>query len=441
MDPSPPYPQQLEDSIAQSDWAGLSAQLDKIQDQLAERGPLGLLSLSVLERRTGNIEQGWENYETTIRAVSEFLQFYLRRRMRRTDVMVDPIVAGNSFLVFLGPPRAERALDPIDISRVRHRMDRSLRHHLRRALPHPAVERFGVYVGGSLIRHDPAIEARRIIVRGMEAAFADAVNQKNAEGREHAVNLKRVLHEGRLRTVYQAVVDLGERKILGYEALTRVPQTHFQTPDLLFRAAHKNGVLWKLERLTRQCALEALPPLEPNQLLFLNVEPDSIHDPELSGERFLKNLDEVGLNPGRVVLEVTEHVAVKDFAAFRVALERFRSLGFRLAMDDVGSGYAGLQAIAEMSPEYLKVDMTLVRDMHRHPIKRELIRTIRRFTERTGSLLVAEGVESVEELDSLAEAGVRCAQGYLFSRPASRPQQPNWKALLGRGSFDGAVSG
>ena len=148
-----------------------------------------------------------------------------------------------------------------------------------------------------------------------------------------------------------------------------------------------------------------------------------------SGEIFLKQLSEVGLRPEQVVLELTEHAAVTDFAALREMLERYREIGFRLALDDVGSGYAGLHAIAEIGPDYLKVDMALVRNMHEHPIKRELIETIRRFTERTNSILVAEGVERLEELESLAKAGVRYAQGFLFAHPAALPQQPDWSAL------------
>ena len=98
-------------------------------------------------------------------------------------------------------------------------------------------------------------------------------------------------------------------------------------------------------------------------------------------------------------------------------------------MDDVGSGYAGLQTIAEMRPDYLKVDMALVRNMHLDSFKQELIATIRRFTDNTGIVLVAEGVENVEELESLTRAGVRCAQGYLFSRPDSPPLPPDWDWL------------
>jgi EAL domain-containing protein (putative c-di-GMP-specific phosphodiesterase class I) len=217
--------------------------------------------------------------------------------------------------------------------------------------------------------------------------------------------------------------------VIGYEALTRVTHGQFDTVELLFKTAHEADALWNLERLCRRKALEGLPPINDSQLLFLNIEPDSVHDPELRDLPFQDLLDGVGLRPDQVVLEITEHSAVKDFGAFRQRLRHFRERGFQLAMDDVGSGYSGLQAIAEIDPDYIKVDMTLVRDLHTNVIKKELIATIYRFAETTGITLIAEGVEKREELDALRDAGVRFAQGYLFARPEAPPSMPDLSVL------------
>lgn len=409
---------------------GLGPQLREIERLLIEKTQLGILSITVLQREGRNVDDGWDDYDGTLTSIAAFLGKFLEAQMRCDDLLLAPLAAGNAYLVLLSPPRSERALDLIDLTRVRQRLDTGLSDYLSQSMPHSAVERFGVYVGGSLLHYDPQANCERSIYRSVDSAFADALNQKQAEVRRHSLQLMRILQTGDVSTVYQPVVDLQDRRVLGYEALTRVDPRHFHTPDLLFKAAHENRALWRLERLTRRNALENLPRLRDGQLLFLNIEPDSILDPELCGADFRQDLRRVGLCPARVVLEVTEHVAVTDFAAAREALRRFRSVGFRLAMDDVGSGYAGLRAIAELSPDFLKADMALVRDMHRHAIKRELITTIRRFTERTCSTLVAEGVERPEELQALAAAGVRCAQGYLLARPAAVPQEPDWNTVF-----------
>jgi EAL domain-containing protein (putative c-di-GMP-specific phosphodiesterase class I) len=167
------------------------------------------------------------------------------------------------------------------------------------------------------------------------------------------------------------------------------------------------------------------------ELLFLNVERDSFRDPELLGPSFRSELERAHLSPSQVVLELTEHTLIRDFQSFRARLRACRERGFRLAMDDVGTGYCGLQAIAEIQPDYLKIDMMLIRDLHTHPVKRELVATIRRFADSTNTVLIAEGVESREELDSLAALGVRHVQGYLFARPSKPPVIPDWDKLSG----------
>jgi EAL domain-containing protein (putative c-di-GMP-specific phosphodiesterase class I) len=404
----------------------LAVLLDRIREQLVRHGELGLLSITVLSRDPGELRDCWEEYEATLGEISRFLTRYADKRMRRTDMLLDPVVAGNTFVVLFGPPREGRSLDLTDIAPLRYRLTRRLKARLRRALSLAAQARYGVYVGSAVMRHDPDVDPRRIIYRCLEEGLADALGRRKREARRHAAQLRRVLDDGQLRMVYQPLVDTVDRRVIGFEALTRLPFAQFANPELLFKVAQEHRALWAVERLCRRRALEQLPALERSQLLFLNTEPDSFHDPELRRQGFLQQLARRNLDPGQVVLEITEHAAVKDFAAMRRALEQVRAVGYRLAMDDVGSGYAGLQAIAEIRPDYLKVDMSLVRNLHRDPIKRELIETIRRFGDSTGITLVAEGVESPEEAASLADAGVRCAQGYLYARPDSPPSPPDW---------------
>jgi len=222
-----------------------------------------------------------------------------------------------------------------------------------------------------------------------------------------------------VKSVYQPVVDLREVRIAGYEALSRVDGDHFENVDALFRAAHQSNDLWRLERLCREKALAGVAEMPGDQLLFLNVEPESIYDPHFRSEKTLKLLEKAHLTPDRVVLEVTEHSAVHDFTAFRQTLSYFRSRGFRLAIDDMGSAYAGLQSVAEIQPDFLKLDISLVRDVHEQPLKLELVATIQKFSASVGIQLIAEGIEKPEELEALIKAGVSMGQGYLFARPGA----------------------
>ncbi len=411
------------------DHPSLVVVLDRILEQLAAKRQLGLLSITALRHGGEDGPGRWEDYESVLHQISVFLQRFGGRRMRQGDVLLDPVVAGNTYVMLLGPPRDGRAFDAADVHGVRDRVFGELRSHLTRHLPFHVAERHAVYVGGALVHHDRDADARRVIYRGLEESVADALDQSKQERTRQSRQLQSILCEGRVSSVYQPVIDILEQRVVGYEALTRLPRGEFRSPDLMFKVVQETATLWNLERLCRKRALEDLPAMGSGQVLFTNLEPDSFYDPILRDRKFLDELDEAGLEPGRLVLELTEHAAVKDFSAMRRVLSEVRSLGYRLALDDVGSGYAGLQAIAEIRPDYLKVDMTLVRDVHKNPIKRELISTICRFADSTEVTLVAEGVEQHEELESLVAAGVRCAQGFLFARPGSPPEKPDWRLL------------
>jgi len=424
-----PAPEPKPDASPTFDLPCLPRLFDRIRDTLLTRGQLGLLSITVIQRGGAEQSAGWKGYEAVVGEISAFLANFRREQMRESDRLFGPSVSGNAFVLLLDPPRERRMLGQADIRRVQSRIRGALGTHLVSHLPREIYDQFGCYVGGSLMHYNPSVKLERIVYRTLEEAFADALRDKEREQRRSTGALRRILRTGLVHAVYQPIIELPERRVIGYEALTRVTHGPFDTVELLFKTAHEADALWNLERLCRRKALEGLPPIGDNQLLFLNIEPDSIHDPELRDLPFQDLLEGVGLRPDQVVLEITEHSAVRDFGAFRQRLRHFRERGFRLAMDDVGSGYSGLQAIAEIDPDYIKVDMTLVRDIHTNVIKKELIATIHRFAETTDITLIAEGVEKREELDVLRDTGVRFAQGYLFARPEAPPSMPDLSVL------------
>lgn len=406
----------------------VSCFLDRIQQVLVERRQLGLLTVTVLGVQVE--ADRWSDYERVLNEILVFLTYFSKNRLRRSDVLLEPVVFGNTYVLLIGPPREARTMDLKDVHLVRKRLIRELRQHLAQHLDLEQIERYGTYVGSARIRHVPDVEIEHIVYRGIEEAQAEALSQSRVDARRQAADLRQLLMSREVRMVYQPLVNMAERCVIGYEALTRFPGGRFQTPDLVFKIASDQGVLWSLERLCRQRALETLPQLSAEQRLFINVEPDSFYDPWLRSPAFLDELGDAGLEPSRVVLELTERAAVKDYVAMRKVLSEVRKLGYPLALDDVGSGYAGLQTIAEIRPDYLKIDMALIRNLHLDPIRRELIRTVRTFADSTGTTLVAEGVETIAEFETLTGTGVRCAQGFLFARPDSPPGQPDWAALL-----------
>jgi len=395
--------------------------LGKMKRLLATAGQLGLITVNIVQERP--IEQvfSWQSFDDILREVAAFLGDFKTQHLRRGDFVSDMMVNGNAFVILLSPPRERERLARADLERIRERVRGPLRSFLAKRLPGPFTDRFGCYVGCSLVENDPNQRTERMIYRALDHSLNDSLRSKEKDVEDRNLSLRAVLQERGVNPVYQPVVDLVQRRILGYEALTRVPERFFKNVEHMFRVAHESNSTWELERLCREKALGMLENFPPEMYLFLNVEPDSIYDPHFRSRDTLQLIRGAGLTPERVVLEMTERSGVQDFQAFRRTLKHFRALGFRLAIDDVGSAYSGLQSIAEVAPDFIKIDMSLTRDLHRNGIKRDLIQTINKFSSMSGISLVAEGVEKIEELRELQRIGVSLAQGYLFARPGFPP--------------------
>jgi EAL domain-containing protein (putative c-di-GMP-specific phosphodiesterase class I) len=397
--------------------------LGRIRRLLKESRQLGLLSISVLQNERGEQTLGWQGYELLVRSVASFLNEIKKVALRRDDYVSEVMISGNAFVILLSPPRGEQGVAYPDIDKVRGRVAAKLERFVRDRLPADVQETFGLYVGCTVLAPNASVRFERLVYSALEQAFTDSLQQREKEQNVAALKLKAILKEQAVQPVYQPVVDLLETRVIGYEALTRVSPDAFAGPDQLFKAAYDNDSVWKLERLCRERAIRGAKGLSEDHLLFLNMEPDSIHDPTLRSEATFTLLGESGLKASQVVLEMTEHSAVRDFTALRQLLSYLQFHGFRLAVDDVGSGYSGLKSIAEIKPDFIKIDMALIRDIHQHPIKQDLTGTIARFSTSSGITLIAEGVETVDELRCLQTIGVRYAQGYLFARPG--PAFPN----------------
>jgi EAL domain-containing protein (putative c-di-GMP-specific phosphodiesterase class I) len=386
--------------------------------RLLRRSPrLGLLSISIMRNERSGQGPGWEGYEALVRHVAAGLRDIKRRSLRREDYLSEVMISGNAFVILLQAPRGEQEIAYADLDTVRQRVLGKLEGALRERLPPPAHGAFGLSIGCAILTHEASVRVERLVYSALESAFADAVRQRRRGHREAGRRLSAVIGGRAITTVYQPVVDLLERRVLGYEALTRVSDEAFPGTETLFQTAYEHDALWRLEQVCRETAIRGARGLPGDQLLFLNIEPDSFNDPALRSEATFNLLRDNRLHAGQVVLEMTEHVAVRDFAHFRQILNYFQFHGFRLAVDDVGSGYSGLKSIAEIRPDFIKIDMALIRDVHLQAIKQDLVATIVRFCSSSGITLIAEGVETLEELRVLRDLGVRYAQGFLFARP------------------------
>jgi EAL domain-containing protein (putative c-di-GMP-specific phosphodiesterase class I) len=185
-------------------------------------------------------------------------------------------------------------------------------------------------------------------------------------------SLQDILDKRDLSALFQPVIDLSNGTILGFEGLIRGPADNpLHSPANLFGAAREQGLTFEIEMLSRQVVMESFAAQDLPGKLFLNVSPDVLTHPSFKNEQTLVYLKNLGIDPERVIIEVTENQPTFDFANMRNALLYYRSKGFKIALDDLGEGFSSLRLWSELRPEYVKVDMHFVQGVNSDPLKQQ----------------------------------------------------------------------
>lgn len=390
----------------------------RIESLLEERGEISLLCLNVMKYSRIEEIYGWEIFDEVMREVAASLQRITGFELRDTDIVAELMISGNSLVVLLSPPRTTDGMERDALDALARRIESLVREDLANVLDPSIFPKFGCYVGASTMLRDDNVRLERLVHMALEAALADSDLRECTDGECRKRRLEQIIQAGDVRTLVQPIYRLSDLSIIGYEALSRGPEaSEFERPDKLFKIAYDSDLVVRLERLCRHRAFESAAALPEGRLLFVNIEPEAVADPELRDIMLSSVVAESNMAPSQIVLEITERTAVEDFVAFRATLEYLRALGFRIAIDDGGAGYGSMQCIAEVHPEWLKIDMSLVRDIDTDDVRRALVATLVTFAERTGVKLIAEGIERAEQLYVLREAGVEYGQGYLFCTP------------------------
>lgn len=244
--------------------------------------------------------------------------------------------------------------------------------------------------------------------RGTRLLPDRSITPEDDEGLPGMAEVRTIIEATAVRVALQPVIELPSGATVGNEALSRfggrVPT------DRWFKAATKYGMGAELERLCLAAALQLLPTLPTEQFLAVNISPAALADPQVLGLLTAADLK-------RIVVEITEHEAVEDYAVTRATLGRLRSAGARIAVDDAGSGFATLRHVLMLQPDVIKLDLSLTRDIDVDKRQQALVRAVTAFAAQVGTTVLAEGVETQEQLDTLREIGVELGQGWHLGVP------------------------
>lgn len=219
-----------------------------------------------------------------------------------------------------------------------------------------------------------------------------------------------LLRKQDLSVVFQPIVRLATGKVFAYEALTRCSVPEYKNPEALFNRAVMDGCCGRLGRTVREVAI----PLCEWVPLFVNVHPR-----ELEEKWLVQPDDPVFLHDSTVYIEITEAVPLTHFQLCKHVLSEVRRRAdARLVIDDLGAGFSNVRLIADLEPSIVKLDRSLIMDLHKHPRKQLLVRGLVNMCVSLGAQVVAEGIELAEELQAVRDTGAHYGQGYLFARPA-----------------------
>nr|WP_319488765.1 bifunctional diguanylate cyclase/phosphodiesterase [uncultured Caproiciproducens sp.] len=239
--------------------------------------------------------------------------------------------------------------------------------------------------------------------------------------------LDKIIDGKYIKTVFQPIVSLRDGSVIGYEALSRITcESAIANPEELFQIAGESSRLWDLELLCRTTALQSAylkTGCLLDKKLFLNVNPDVMHDLKFRQGFTKEYLKNYGAVPENIIFEITERNAASDMAGFQGAVAHYKGQNYKIAIDDAGAGYSGLNLISDINPHYIKLDMKLIRNIDKDSIKFALVKSMIELSHVANIGLIAEGVETKEELVTLIELGVQYAQGYFLQRPAEQMKE------------------
>jgi EAL domain-containing protein (putative c-di-GMP-specific phosphodiesterase class I)/GGDEF domain-containing protein len=392
----------------------LPVMIERSRNLFKERGELVVLYLNFV--RYSKIEEiyGWEKLDAVLETTAAAVREFLDDTALSTSRLMVSFTNDDDFIFFHVPAAGVAAASEGEITEMVARLQRHVGGRIEAQHGEDIAALFDIYVGRAHVYYNPKIRLERLIYRGIREAANASRSIEERERARRVADLRSSLRDRGVYIDYHPIVVTETRQIFGYEALARGVMRSLRSPEVMFDVAAEADLVWELSRLCRARAIEGVDTrLQPGELLFLNVDPHDFNDPAF-------NVDEVKY-PERVVIEITERTAIKDYPKFRERLRVFREKGFRFAVDDAGSGYAGLGSIANLEPDFIKLDISLINAIDTNFIKQNLVETMVKFANDHGAKVIAEGVERAEEFKAVKDLGVHLVQGFFLHRPSHLP--------------------
>jgi EAL domain-containing protein (putative c-di-GMP-specific phosphodiesterase class I)/CheY-like chemotaxis protein/GGDEF domain-containing protein len=394
--------------------------LDRAKEILIEQGELGIIFVDIEQFEAVEVEYGWAFFDELLCNVGQVISTEARAHFPNAIVTAHR-TGGSSFYIFY-ETRGQDLSEENASERLANDMRQKLIDATRKRFAHVHAEEIGFFVGSARIDYRPQIRLERQVYAGMQTA-TDAVRDAEQQRKKQLTReLRDIIRRKRVTTLFQPIVHAPNGAVFGYEILTRGPAgSSFRNSDMLFSFAREAKLAWALEAIALEGALKRLRQVDLlDRKFLLNLEAEMFGESEFRIHEMVSFFAE---HRGHFVFELTERAAIEDYAQFRELLSEFREKGIEVAIDDAGSGYASLEAIAALAPDYLKITKSLVSTLAEEPIKQDLIKMLVELAGKIGAKTLAEGIETHEEYQTCKELGIDLIQGYYFAHPQEELSQ------------------
>ncbi|MGM0380245.1 MAG: EAL domain-containing protein, partial [Bacillota bacterium] len=216
----------------------------------------------------------------------------------------------------------------------------------------------------------------------------------------------------------QKIMNIQRNSVVGYESLNRGPKNSiYSNPLVLINDAKANGLLWEFEKVARYRTFQNISHIRKGQKIFINVEPDLVKSPDFSTGYTMDLVKKAGFKSKDIVFEITERAAISDFDKFIKIINHYRKQNYLIAVDDVGTGYSGMSKIIRLEPDIIKLDIELIKNIHKNKYKKAIVKGFKTISDELDIMVIAEGIEKKEELETLRKIGIKHGQGYYLHRP------------------------
>ncbi len=386
-------------------------------DLLFDRHPLvGVIYIQLGKFSGVESAYGWEIFDKMLNVAAQALRSWSTSGEWKDRILSVHFNSVDGFFLLVDISNLQSETPHLVLDLLRHQLGDMLYESFSRAFGQNITDLLGILHSSVKLEHDPQVRVSRQLHRAFKEASRLVNIAETKERNSLEQEFRNIITQRNIRTVFQPIFHLPNHQRVGYEALTRGPEgSIFESPETLFSAARDNSLLMELESICQASAFQALLTAKPQGRFFINTSSNFVSHPV-----FRKRLKESALKKlaPSIVLEITEKEAIQNYHDFRRDIEPARKAGMRIAVDDAGSGYADLESIAEVKPEYIKIANSITRNVAQDLIKQEIVSSFLTLARKLRSTIIAEGIENRDDFHALKRLGVEFGQGFFLGRPA-----------------------